>query len=175
MVSQIEKINEFVEITKKVREKGNLYEEERAHISGRARGFIRGILGEKRESDYIIYINRDYEKYTASAFFDVKCKQMLEFFATLKEELEAREAFQSAEEPSLNKLEKDVEKNRVESERRKNVAEFKYWGFAIELIDTVRQELKKFRQTQEELLDSINSLRKEMKESKENSPTHLDK
>lgn len=176
MVSKVEKVNEFLELTKKVREKGNLYEEERAYISGRARGFIRGVFDEQREADYIKYINENRPKDISDiAFFDTKCKQMLQFFETLKEEIEAREAFQGAEELSFNKLESNVEKNKIESERRKNVAEFKYWGFAIELIDTVRQELKKFRQTQEELLESINSLRKELKESKENSPNQLNK
>lgn len=156
MSSKINKINEFIELTKRTREKGNLYEEERANISGRAKGFIRGIFNEKREADYINYINRGKGNYSDT-----------EFFEYLKEEIEAREAFQNIEEPSFNKLSSDIEKNKLESERRKNVAEFKYWGFAIELIDTVRQENKKFRETQEALLQSINNLRKELKEAKE--------
>ena len=168
MTSQIDKINEFIELIKKIREKGELYEEERSNVSGRVKGFLRAIFGEQREAEYLIEINRGKTKYiTDTAFFCTKCKLMLEFFTTLKEEIEARQAFQSVEEPSFSKLEKNIEKNKTESERRKNVAEFKYWGFAIELIDTVRQELKKFRQTQEELLESINKLRKELKESKE--------
>lgn len=164
MSSKLDKVNEFIELTKKVKEKGNSYEEERGDISGRVRGFLRAVFGEKRESDYIAYINRGKTNYISDAnFFDTKCKLMLEFFITLKEEIEAREEFQKTEEePSLNKLEEKVEQNKTESERRKNVAEFKYWGFAIELIDTVRQELKKFRQTQEELLENIIKLRKDL-------------
>jgi hypothetical protein len=55
-----------------------------------------------------------------------------------------------------------AEAGKTEAERRKNVAEMKYWGFAIELIDTVRAELKVFRQTQEELIKEIKALREDI-------------
>lgn len=168
MTSKIEKIDLFIDSINTIRRKGNPYEEERAQLSAKIRGFIRGVSDEKREGDYITYINKGWDEYRSdTGFFDIKCKKMVEFLETLKGEIEAREAFQGPQEVSFEKLENDVEKNKIESERRKNVAEFKYWGFAIELIDTVRQELKKFRTTQDELLSSINELRKELKESKE--------
>jgi hypothetical protein len=166
--SKEEKIKEFIESTHKIQSKGYLYEEERKELSSKIIGFLRGAFSEKREADYLRDINRSIRasEMSLKKIFEMKTRQMREFLIITIEEVRAREAFQAPTEISFDKLEKDVKKNKLENERRKNVAEFKAWGFAIELVDTVRKELKQFKHVQEELLVSINGLRKELKESK---------
>ena len=166
--NKFKKIDDFIKEIQEVIKKGSSFEEERYDISSKVIGFIRGVFGDSREDDYRNSINEGLTGLEKDAIvFDKKCKQMISFLNLLKEEIEARAVFHYAESKNtFSGLKKSVEKNRLESERRKNVAEFKYWGFAIELIDNVRKELKDFKHIQENLLESINELKKELKEYK---------
>jgi hypothetical protein len=153
-----------------IKQKGISAEQERFELSGKVVGFLNAMYGESRGKRYkqFISIDVDHDHYTEKEF-QKKTALMVDYIGTLAAEVDAKEMFKGENGETFEELEKDVEKHMKESERRKNVAEFKYWGFAIELIDTVRQELKKNRELQEELIKETRELRKELIEFKDNN------
>lgn len=159
------KIDEFIKQVEEIQKRGFSSEDERIDISNKIMGFIKGAFNKSRE-EYTKAINeRVNTLLTEEIVFKEKCKGMIRFLLSLKEELIARESFKRRD-TNFEELKEDAEKHKIESERRKNVAEFKYWGFAIELIDTVRKELKEFKKIQENLKEEIVKLRDDIKGNK---------
>jgi vacuolar-type H+-ATPase subunit I/STV1 len=160
------KIDEFIQKLNEIEKTYN--DDKRTELSNMIRGFVRGVFGDKRVQDYNTTLDFNEIYMTSIGIFDKRIQRMRNFLLSLKEEIEAKELLGIDKfEPTMDQVMKKAEASKSEAERRKNVAEFKYWGFAIELIDTVRKELKEFRQIQEELLNNIKSLREDISALKE--------
>lgn len=155
----IEKIEGFIRDVNSLKE--NLDYEKLKELDTKIEGFLRGAFDEEKVIIYensVVqppsYVLSIREKYTG------KLRDIKNFLLSLKEEVEVKNSLGlGVETMTIDKVKEKAETSQKEAERRKNVAEFKYWGFAIELIDTVRKEFKEFRKIQEELLLSIKELK----------------
>lgn len=72
----------------------------------------------------------------------------LQIMETAKDEVEAEK-----DSTELDRLKEKIEEGKAEAERRATVTETKQWGAAIEIIDILRDELKKRRKRDQEMLD----------------------
>ena len=111
------------------------------------------------------YDKDGYER-DGEQIYNIKILRMKNFLLSLKEEHEIKQNLKIRENPDMEETLEKAEREKGEAQRRKNVAEIKYWGFAIELIESVRKELKEFRNAQNELLKNINELKEQIRNLK---------
>ena len=164
----IEKVDGFIKSCDELKPDTYFFsvpDDRRLELSKKIQGFLRGAFGDERVKIYLSSISFDERLMTNKDIYFEKLKRMKNFLISLKEEAEVKHnlGLDIKNEVSIDNVLENAEKSQKEAERRKNVAEFKYWGFAIELIETVRREIKEFRKFQEELLNEIKNLKEDIK------------
>jgi len=137
----------------------------RKEISNRVIGFLKAYSGGDRVKEYRQALN--FGIYQSDTDIDKTIKlinNMKNFLYSIKEEIEVKTALGvKGENTRIEEVIKKAGNEKDEAERRKNVAEMKYWGFAIELMETVRNQLKSHSRSQEELLKQMKELQNEIK------------
>ena len=93
---------------------------------------------------------------------DEQAKVMIRYLLAIKEELLLRIETENKDEKLLV-LKRKVEEKEIESERREKVAESKFYGAFIEIIDRLRDELKDKSNLNEDMV----SLKRNINEIKE--------
>ena len=93
---------------------------------------------------------------------DEQAKVMISYLSAIKDELNLKMESEIKED-KLIKLRTKVQEKEIESERREKVAETKFYGAAIEIIDRLRDELKNKNQLAEDII----SIRRDISEIKE--------
>ena len=161
------RLDNYIRELEELLNKEPISEENRRELSTKIQGFIRATSGESRVKDYLQEINIDVSQGSMiPREIRKKTLNMKRFLLGLKEEVEVKEFLNLKEPKGIDEVIDKAGKEKDEAERRKNVAEMKYWGFAIELLETVRNQLKSHDKLQEELLENIKELLKEIKEQK---------
>lgn len=95
--------------------------------------------------------------------FIEQAKAFRRYLISIKDSLRLRETTE-VKDTKLDNLKRQVIEKEVESERREKVAETKFYGAAIEIIDRLRDQLKNGKDTKEEIISIKNDI-KEIKEA----------
>ncbi|GEM_PF-5490999 len=86
-----------------------------------------------------------------------QAKTIRRYLISIKDTLKLRESVE-IKENKLDSLKMKVEEKEIEAERREKVAETKFYGAAIEIIDRLRDQLKNEGDIKQEILNIKNEL-----------------
>jgi len=156
-------VNEYIAITKKsLGDSQNL--DELRDVMVKHRQLIRTLFLDSSErindinEAMALAVKREQERGSAKE----QAKVILRYLNSLNEEIVLRKKSEETE-AGLIKIKKGAEEKRLEAKRREAVTETKFYGAAIEMIDRLRDELKK----KDNLSQDVVFIKQELSELKE--------
>lgn len=170
MVTKEEKIAKIEEFLKELEDLIILShregQEQFYNILARLKSFLKLIFtdGQTRYNDCVGFsISSGYETEEEKQrdYLD-EIKRVKRYLIAYKEELQFQDEIVHTS-TKLNSIEKDIKEKQLESKRRQSVAETKFYGASIEMIDLLRKELKDRSKTNEDIIE----IKKDIKEIKE--------
>ncbi len=115
-----------------------------------------------RMSDFVGSMKNAVKRDRGTKYFKEQAKVIRRYLVVIKDSLESRETIE-LKESKLDKIDKKLREMEVESKRREKVAETKFWGASIEMIDKLREQIKEDGTIKEEIIN----IKTELKEIKE--------